>query len=162
MRNNSSYLNLGENHKKKLTNAFQTSRLREAKCKHCLFCLGLVCSSKHLVKIKVSKVIQEKSGHSLQKSKQYQQCDIEDHEESFAGRTGEISPVEFEPSVVKMLKEGQPTVWIWIWSRGTGTEHHIEWNQNRQRKPHCSDCDMQSRVPNNPPGSNTQRRNLTL
>lgn len=99
-------------------------------------------------------------------TEQYQQCDVEDDEESFAGGTGEISPVEFEPSVSKMLKERQPVLfWIWSRSRGTGTEHHGDRNQNRQRKPHCSDVFdyyLQSRVPDEPPGSITQRRNLTL
>lgn len=101
---------------------FRQIHLMFACCFSVCFAWGLFVLVKHFAKIKVSKVIQENSGQS----KQYQQCDIEDHEESFAGRTGEISPVEFEPSVVKMLKEGQPTVWIWSRSRGTGTEHHIE------------------------------------
>lgn len=124
MRNNSSYLNLAESKKK--GQVFRQVDLNVCILLLCLFYLWLVCSSKHLVNINDSKVIQKKSRRDLQKSKQYQQCDIEDHEESFAGRTGEISPVEFEPYVVKLLKERQPAVWIWSRSRGTETEHHIE------------------------------------
>lgn len=56
-------------------------------------------------------------------NKLYQQCDIEDDKENFAGGTSEVSPVEFEAAVAKMVKECQPVL-LWSRRRGTGTERH--------------------------------------